>query len=492
LIRIGRFPNKAKQIASFTFVDAPHFMELRPEDTVPMRTWFYREGNMIVEDSLETSLSHIEEVWKRDGPFDGILGFSMGGSLAAMLTTNPSRFPGVRFVLIGGAPDVPSHLIDPTNGQSRIPTNIESLHLIGLADNAVPPYVSHTLATRFTNPVVIEHEQGHCIPTRAAQLDRYVDFIRQFALQTVPPHRGDQEITSPSSVHLSVSDHSDEPITVKSPPNDSDSSSQYLIGSLDICQLQTEEVEVLSSIYSPTEFILLNGLPQATSDPTIRCKAMLNPSQATAGVTFPANWVGNLGIQFTLQSWYPLRPNQVPLIEIVTGNLSLLEFSTAHRRSLLQIVKQAANDSCQTEGETCLMQCIQAANDWLSDGGEILQPLLLSSSMELCSEVELALENNLKSSEVDHTLPSSVFSEVDEAIEDEWIKQATVEAGEAAAMAKTHRGVNDELIRELESEDNIIASASARGIWNYTVGLVGKPSAGKVRNFFSSVSRSPH
>jgi hypothetical protein len=59
-------------------------------------------------------------------------------------------------------------------------------------------------------------------------------------------------------------------------------------------------------------------------------------------------------------------------------------------------------------------------------------------------------------------------------------------------MAKTHRGVNDELIRELESEDNIIASASARGIWNYTVGLVGKPSAGKVRNFFSSVSRSPH
>jgi hypothetical protein len=466
-------------------------MELRPEDTVPMRTWFYRTGNMILEESLEITLSYIEEIWKRDGPFDGILGFSMGGSLASMLTTMPSRFPGVKFVLIGGAPDVPTHLIDQRTGQSRIPKVIQSLHLIGLADNAVPSHVSHTLATRFTHPVVIEHEQGHCIPTRAAQLDRYVDFIRQFVPHSnlsLPPHQIDE---NKNSSPPPPSDSTGSPPVIKKDSCGA-SSSRPLIESLDICQLQTEEIEVLSSIYSSTEFILLDDLPHALSDPTIRCKAMLNPSQqTTAGVAIPLNWIGNLGIQFTLQSWYPLRPNQVPLIEIVTGNLSLLDFSTAHRRSLLQTIKQVAQETCQNEGETCLMQCIQAANDWLSDGGEILQTLLPSSAEMSVGDSE-GCSGEGKADEVDPNVPSSIFSEVDEAVEDEWIKQATLEAGHAAALAKTHRGMNDEMLRELESEDNIIASASARGIWNYTVGLVGKPSAGKVKVFlFSAILSLP-
>jgi hypothetical protein len=473
LLRIGRFPHKAKQIAKFTFIDAPHFMELRPEDSTPMRTWFYRNGNIIIEESLETTLNYLEEIWRRDGPFDGILGFSMGGSVASMLTTMPERFPGVRFVLVGGAPDVPSHLLD-SHGQSKIPRHIKSLHLIGLADNAVPPHVSHTLASRFVNPAVIEHEQGHCIPTRAAQLDGYVEFIRGFC--------------EPADDLSPLTESEDTPQPTEAPTNPSKSSSpqQHLTETDAICQLQNEEVEVLGSIYSPEEFIILGDLPQKASDPTVRCKVMLNPSHSGNGI--PVNWIGNLGIHFTLQASYPLKPNQPPVVEIITGNLSLLDFSTAHRRSLQQTIKQVASEVCQVEGETCLMQCIQAANDWLSDGGQILQTLRNDFDSELTEEKSTDPEV----SSIDCVSGSSILNDVDEEVENQWIKEATLEAGHAAAISKTRGMDMTDLTPDLLSEENIIASASARGIWNYTVGLVGKPSAGKVsKSFYFRISFLP-
>lgn len=437
-------PHKAKQIARFTFIDAPYLMELRPEDSVPMRTWFYRNGNVIIEETLESTLKYLEEIWNKDGPFDGILGFSMGGSVASMLTTMPGRFPGIKFVIVGGAPDVPSHLIE-SDGLSKIPKSIRSLHLIGLADSAVPPDVSRNLAARFYSPMVIEHEQGHCIPTRAAQLDRYVEFIRQFQSEDSPTV--DQCCKFPVSAECH--------------------SSLFVAQSIEICQLQNEEIEVLSSIYPSSEFKIIGELPQKENDPTVRCIAFLNPSNTVPGIS--QKWIGNLGLQFTLKGSYPLQSNQVPLIEIISGSLSLLDFSTAHRKSLLQTVQQVAQDICQNAGETCLMQCIQAGNDWLSDGGQVFQVV----SHELVES-----DNEKEGSPID--VGSDIANDIDEVIENEWIRQATIEAGEAAALAKS-RGLHDaEINLQPNSEDNITASASARGIWNYTVGLVGKPSAGKV------------
>jgi hypothetical protein len=444
-------------------------MELRPEDSTPMRTWFYRNGNVIIEESLDTTLNYLEEVWKRDGPFDGILGFSMGGSVASMLATMPERFPGVRFVLIGGAPDVPSHLLD-NHGQSKIPKHVKSLHLIGLADNAVPPHVSHSLASRFSNPLVTEHEQGHCIPTRAAQLDGYVEFIRQFC-------ESPDDLRNTKDRSSEISQPTEPPRSSEQPTNESKLNppqQQHLAETDAICQLQNEEVEVLGSIYSPEEFSILGDLPHKASDPTVRCKVILNPSHSGNGI--PANWIGNLAIHFTLQASYPSKPNQPPIVEITTGSLSLLDFSTAHRRSLQQAIRQVASEICQVEGETCLMQCIQAANDWLSDGGEILQPLRNDSQPDSAEEKSADPEATLACA-----IESSIMNDVDEEVESQWIKEATLEAGHAAAIAKT-RGIDmaSDLTPDLLSEDNIIASASARGIWNYTVGLVGKPSAGKV------------
>ena len=466
-----------------------------------MRTWYFKEGNQIIQETLEVTLDYINMIWKTNGPFDGLIGFSMGGTVASLITTFPERFPGLKFVIVGGAADIQSHLLN-NNGESKIPNTIRSLHLIGLADNVVPPTVSHLLATRYTNPTIIEHEQGHCIPTRAIQLDGYVKFIEQFLLKDLSSSSTPTTLTSSSSASSSSSSTT-VAVIVTAPPlppptplqssnnsnssNSNENQSHPLVESIEACNLQREEIDVLGSIYSSTEFEVIGDLPKKVSDPTVKCKVILNPSFSCSVI--PENWIGNLGLQFTLQSLYPTKKNQVPRIEIISGSLSLLDFSLAHRRSLLQCVQQVALDICQNEGETCIMQCIQAGNDWLSDGGKNVQnnnnisPYNKKNSLEEDGQTLDDDDNNNNSAlETDLTNieSSSILSDVDEQVENEWIKNATMEAGQAAALAKKIGVLDLDLTHQTQSQDNIVASASARGVWNYTIGLVGKPSAGKV------------
>ena len=43
-----------------------------------------------------------KEVWERDGPFDGILGYSQGAAVAAALAARSAlgRFPSIAFVIL--------------------------------------------------------------------------------------------------------------------------------------------------------------------------------------------------------------------------------------------------------------------------------------------------------------------------------------------------------------------------------------------------------
>jgi pimeloyl-ACP methyl ester carboxylesterase len=104
-----------------------------------------------------------------DGPFDGVLGFSQGAALAALVVGRcthdpvdgaPRPSPGFA-VLIGGFPSR-----DPRHAQLYQPPggiDAPSLHIIGRADAVVPSRVSHDLAGRFRAPVVVEHDGGHVV-----------------------------------------------------------------------------------------------------------------------------------------------------------------------------------------------------------------------------------------------------------------------------------------------------------------------------------------
>ena len=84
--------------------------------------------------------------------------------MGAIMARLPSRFPGLRAVILAGAQDVfPSCDLADLMCDSHV-TQVRSLHIIGVEDRVVPPESSRLLAASFVEPKIIEHEQGHCIP----------------------------------------------------------------------------------------------------------------------------------------------------------------------------------------------------------------------------------------------------------------------------------------------------------------------------------------
>lgn len=195
--KLGRIPPKLKSLATLTIVDAPFDCEASPSsasfdaddasDSAPSaqspqpesigKTWFVRgPSGAIDEESLQRSISHLESVWREEGPFDGLLGFSMGGTLAAVISSEnyASRFPGLQFLVCIGAPDVPEVL-----DRLSLPATLRSLHIAGESDTSVPAASSLALSRRFSAAEVCLHPQGHCIPMKAENVAWITQFVQK-------------------------------------------------------------------------------------------------------------------------------------------------------------------------------------------------------------------------------------------------------------------------------------------------------------------------
>lgn len=156
--------------ASFHFVDAPL-------PAAPGWAWWRacereREPNGEQEPAeyveyagWAASRAHLLGVLAREGPFDGVLGFSQGGAAAALLRALPEfrefraqgQAPGLAFaVVVGGftARDPELRRWLEVNG---FDAGGSSLHVWGEADDVVPPRASERLCERFARPARIVH-----------------------------------------------------------------------------------------------------------------------------------------------------------------------------------------------------------------------------------------------------------------------------------------------------------------------------------------------
>lgn len=126
-------------------------------------------------DSVNTvNLNSLVNLHKFVGPFDGILGFSQGGAIAALMACRLDIFYGLKFVILAGAPDMKDLQFPSATPNAKLTTR--SLHFAGALDAVVPPEHSLILASRFQSPQYVEHPQGHCIPTKP----QYVSMISTF------------------------------------------------------------------------------------------------------------------------------------------------------------------------------------------------------------------------------------------------------------------------------------------------------------------------
>jgi acetyl esterase/lipase len=154
-------------LAELVYVDAPSL-------SVGDHGWWHAVGDTgdgsVGYQGWEATRAALLSVFDKEGPFDGVFGFSQGAALAGLLVglRSPSGVPTPQTpltfdfaILVGGFVSR-----DPVHAAlcgARASYDVPSLHVIGRADGIVPPESSRELASQFKNPVIVEHGGGHVI-----------------------------------------------------------------------------------------------------------------------------------------------------------------------------------------------------------------------------------------------------------------------------------------------------------------------------------------
>ncbi|XP_006007486.1 esterase OVCA2 isoform X2 [Latimeria chalumnae] len=129
---------------------------------------------------LEESLETVAKALADQGPFNGILGFSQGSALVAIICAlkqqGDLRFQFDFAILIAGFKSQSSS----HESYYRDPITIPTLHIFGETDRVIPGEMSRDLTSCFTDPLVLTHQGGHFVPTSAPQKKVYCEFLGTF------------------------------------------------------------------------------------------------------------------------------------------------------------------------------------------------------------------------------------------------------------------------------------------------------------------------
>ncbi|XP_027935457.1 rhodanese-like domain-containing protein 6 isoform X2 [Vigna unguiculata] len=224
--RTASLAKKLKKITEFVFIDAPHelpFIYQTPmfepnvncassslpsspppplENCKKKFAWFVApnfDGSSGVDwkvadgpfDPLQyqqqtvgydISLSHLKNVFSQEGPFDGILGFSQGAAMAALISALQEELKGemdFKFVVLC------SGFALRMKAMESGPIKCPSLHIFGNEhgkDRQIANQTSKELASLYDGDcsVIVEHDSGHIIPTKSPYIDEIKDFLNRF------------------------------------------------------------------------------------------------------------------------------------------------------------------------------------------------------------------------------------------------------------------------------------------------------------------------
>ncbi|OCT91088.1 esterase OVCA2 [Xenopus laevis] len=129
---------------------------------------------------LEASLDTVAKAFSELGPFDGILGFSQGAALVAIICAlkqhGDPRFHFNFAILVAG---FKSRSSEHTKHYQQ-PNTVPSLHVIGETDRVISADMSRELVSHFENPFIVMHPGGHYVPACAPQKKVYWEFLDKF------------------------------------------------------------------------------------------------------------------------------------------------------------------------------------------------------------------------------------------------------------------------------------------------------------------------
>ncbi|XP_073010260.1 uncharacterized protein [Typha latifolia] len=167
---VGKWPADVTARLDLVFADAPFPAEGKSDVEgifpPPYYEWFQFDQKFLKYKNFDKCLEYIEELMIRDGPFDGLMGFSQGAILSAALPGLQergmalTRVPKVKYlVIIGGA-----KFRSPELAEKAYATKIDcpSLHFLGETDFLREH--GEVLVESFVDPFIIRHPKGHTVP----------------------------------------------------------------------------------------------------------------------------------------------------------------------------------------------------------------------------------------------------------------------------------------------------------------------------------------
>ena len=171
-MRTKKLVRELGDMADFHFVTSPINYEpqgdaleatLSAYESVPdysnQRVWWISsEGNKYYQ-SADISLAYLEQIWKKEGPFDGVLGFAQGGTMAAIMSCKGFN-PQFLILISSYVPRADEFKYMDVVGSLKTP----SIHILGQNDILVIPERSRNLHQLFVSGKLVEHAGGHFTP----------------------------------------------------------------------------------------------------------------------------------------------------------------------------------------------------------------------------------------------------------------------------------------------------------------------------------------
>ncbi|EJD39587.1 DUF924-domain-containing protein [Auricularia subglabra TFB-10046 SS5] len=133
------------------------------------KAWWNANDDGSVYAGADKTLKFIEEVWRKEGGFDGVLGFSQGATLIGILASLPKPNP-ISFRFAVNISGYPSRASAHKEWQSTKIDGIASLNLYGVRDEhlGTPEQMkakTYALAALFNDAKIVEHAGGHFTPS---------------------------------------------------------------------------------------------------------------------------------------------------------------------------------------------------------------------------------------------------------------------------------------------------------------------------------------
>ncbi|WVN90724.1 uncharacterized protein L203_105966 [Cryptococcus depauperatus CBS 7841] len=179
------------QFGSSASMDA----EKRTSETTP-RAWWINSEEWKTFKRFDDSVAFLHDYMIKNGPFNGVMGFSQGAGMAALLTAMVEKpgihpnfpadpaIPKFKFaIFVGGflpgfQPKIESH--DFSN-YFPLPASLHTLHISGKNDTLITPERSQLLFKQCENARFETHDGGHYTPSKASWRHFLNAYINSFA-----------------------------------------------------------------------------------------------------------------------------------------------------------------------------------------------------------------------------------------------------------------------------------------------------------------------